>query len=152
MTSVQQQIIDTANEYGVDPQLALAVAQQESNYNPGAVSSTGAVGVFQLMPATAAGLGVNPYDSTDNITGGVKYLSQLQDQFGGNTQLMLAAYNAGPGAVAKYNGVPPYPETQNYVDTIMGKLGIDSSSVSGGSNMLWVLAAVVVGVVVGLGD
>jgi len=150
--SVQQQIIDTANEYGVDPNLALAVASTESGMNQGAVSSAGAVGVFQLMPSTAAGLGVNPYDVNGNIEGGVKYLSQLQDQFGGNTQLMLAAYNAGPGAVAKYGGIPPYPETQNYVDKITSMLGVDTSGVSGGSNMLWVLGAVAIGLVMVMGD
>jgi soluble lytic murein transglycosylase-like protein len=123
MTDYTGQIVQTAQQYGVDPNLALAVAQQESSLNPDAISSEGAIGLFQLMPATAAGLGVDPHDPLQNITGGVKYLSQLLTQFGGNVSLALAAYNAGPGNVQKYNGIPPFPETQNYVSSILGKLG-----------------------------
>lgn len=124
-SSTQAQITAIAQQYGVDPNLALAVAKQESGYSQynssGGVlkSSAGAVGVMQLMPATAVGLGVDPNDQTQNITGGVKLLSQLLTQFNGNTSLALAAYNAGPGAVQQYGGIPPYPETQNYVSSIM---------------------------------
>lgn len=107
-----------AQKYGVDPNLALAVANQESHYNQAAISSKGAVGVMQLMPATAAGLGVNPYDVSQNIDGGVRLLSQLLQQFG-SVPLALAAYNAGPGAVKQYGGIPPFPETQNYVSSIL---------------------------------
>ena len=116
--ATQQQIVSIAQQYGVDPNLALAVAKQESGYNQNARSSAGAIGVMQLMPATAAGLGVDPTDQTGNITGGVKYLAQLESQFGGDTTKVLAAYNAGPGAVLKYNGVPPYAETQDYVTKV----------------------------------
>lgn len=132
-SSTQQQIIATAQQYGVDPNLALAVAKQESGYNQNARSSAGAIGVMQLMPSTAAGLGVNPNDQTQNIQGGVKLLSQLLNQYNGNVPYALAAYNAGPGAVAKYNGVPPYAETQNYVSTIMANynsMGGSSGSAS----------------------
>lgn len=151
--NIQQDIIDTANEYGVDPNLALAVASQESGYNQGAISDAGAIGVFQLMPTTAAGLGVNPYDTSQNIQGGIKYLAQLQDQYGGNTALTLAAYNAGPGAVAKYGGIPPYAQTQNYVDSIMSKLGISTdSSGNSGSSLMWVFGAIALGIVFAMGD
>lgn len=128
---IQSYITTVAQQYGVDPSLALAVAQQESGFNPNAVSPAGAIGIFQLMPTTAAGLGVNPSDPAQNIQGGVQYLAQMLNQFGGDTSLALAAYNAGPGAVTKYGGVPPYAETQNYVAAITGALG---SSGAGGSD------------------
>lgn len=124
-SSVKAQITQIATQYGVDPKLALAVAQQESGFQQTGSngqtlsSSAGALGVMQLMPTTAAGLGVDPNDQTGNITGGVKLLSQLLNQFSGNVPYALAAYNAGPGAVQKYNGIPPYAETQNYVSSIM---------------------------------
>jgi soluble lytic murein transglycosylase-like protein len=124
---VQALIRSEALARGVDPALALAVASQESGFNPYALSSKGAVGVFQLMPGTAAGLGVDPYDVTQNIQGGVAYLSQLSTQFGGDVSLTLAAYNAGPGNVAKYGGVPPFAETQSYVSRILAALGISSA-------------------------
>ena len=111
-----------AVRYGVDPSLALAVAQQESGLDQSRVSSAGAQGVMQLMPATAAELGVNPGDLAGNIEGGVRYLAQLLRRFG-DTALALAAYNAGPGAVDKYGGVPPYSETQSYVSSILGRIG-----------------------------
>lgn len=126
--AIQAQIVAAAQAQGVDPNLALAVAKQESGFNPSAVSSAGAIGVFQLMPATAAGLGVNPYDTTQNIQGGIAYLSQMLTQFNGNTALALAAYNAGPGAVTSYGGIPPYTQTQNYVSSIMSALPSMSTS------------------------
>lgn len=119
---IQDLIVQTANSLGVDPALALAQAKAESGFDPNAISSAGAIGVFQLMPATAAGLGVDPTDITQNILGGVTYLKQMLDMFGGDTTLALAAYNAGPGNVQKYGGVPPFPETQNYVDKILAWL------------------------------
>ncbi len=120
VASVQSQVSAAANRYGVPEWLALAVAKTESAFNPSARSSAGAIGVMQLMPGTAADLGVNPNDTGQNIDGGVRYLSQLLAKFNGDTSLALAAYNAGPGAVSKYGGVPPYAETQNYVSKILG--------------------------------
>jgi len=107
-------------QYGVNPSLLAAVASQESGFNAGAVSSAGAVGLMQFMPSTARGLGVNPLDPASSINGAAKYLSGLQNQFG-STALALAAYNAGPGAVSRYGGIPPYAETQNYVRAVTSK-------------------------------
>lgn len=113
-------LVSSAQKYGVDPKLLSAMAEVESGYNPDAVSSTGAVGVMQLMPSTAASLGVqNPYDAKQNIDGGAKYLKELLNDFGGNVRNAVAAYNAGPAAVRKYHGVPPYAETQNYVSHVL---------------------------------
>jgi len=100
--------------------LLAAVANQESSFNPAAVSSSGAQGLMQFTPATARGLGVNPFDPASSVNGAAKYLSQLTKQFG-STDLALAAYNAGPGAVSKYGGIPPYPETRNYVSAVKTK-------------------------------
>src|ERR1700674_3239129 len=109
-------ITSAANEYGVPPSLALAVAQTESAFNPSAVSPAGAIGVMQLMPATASGLGVDPNDVQQNIQGGVQLLSQLLNQYGGDTTQALWAYNAGPGSVASGN-MPT--ETQNYIPAVL---------------------------------
>jgi soluble lytic murein transglycosylase-like protein len=106
--------------YGVDPAVLAAVASQESGFNASARSSAGAVGLMQFMPSTAAGLGINPMDPSSSINGAAKYLSGLQSQFG-SLQLALAAYNAGPAAVSRYGGVPPYAETQNYVRAVTSK-------------------------------
>ena len=112
-------IKEAAARYQVDPRLEAAVAQTESGGNQEAVSPAGAVGVMQLMPETAAGLGVNPYDKRQNIEGGAKYLRQMMDTFGGDVQKAVAAYNAGPQAVKEYNGIPPYRETQDYVNKVL---------------------------------
>ena len=112
-------IKEAAARYQVDPRLGAAVAQTESGGNQEAVSPAGAVGVMQLMPETAAGLGVNPYDKRQNIEGGAKYLRQMMDTFGGDVQKAVAAYNAGPQAVKEYNGIPPYRETQDYVNKVL---------------------------------
>jgi hypothetical protein len=109
-----------ASRYGVDPSLLAAMASQESGFNSSAVSPAGAQGLMQFMPATAAGLGVNPLDPGSAIDGAARYLSSLKKQFG-STDLALAAYNAGPGTVSRYGGIPPYAETQNYVRAVMSK-------------------------------
>lgn len=113
---LEEIVVDAANRHGVDPDLVHSVIKAESNYNPVAVSTAGARGLMQLMPATARQLGVhNAFNPKDNIEGGVKYLRYLQDKFQ-DPALALAAYNAGEGAVARYNNnIPPYRETQDYV-------------------------------------
>src|SRR5215471_19582030 len=110
-----------ARQEGLDPQVFLALVAHESGWNPDALSPVGAQGLTQLMPATARGLGVTSVnDPVQNLRGGARYLKQQLDAFGGNYNLALAAYNAGPAAVRKYGGIPPYSETQNYVKGIMG--------------------------------
>jgi len=107
-----------AREYGVRPELVMAVIKAESNFNPKAVSSKGAQGLMQLMPRTAAAMGItDPFDPDQNIAGGTQYLSKLLKMFG-NERLAVAAYNAGPGRVKQYGGIPPYPETRKYVDRV----------------------------------
>lgn len=109
-----------ARKYGVPTDLFNRLVQQESNWNPRAKSHKGAIGLAQLMPFTARKLGVNPHDPRQNLEGGARYLRQMYNKFR-SWRLALAAYNAGPGAVQKYNGIPPYRETRNYVKKIMGR-------------------------------
>ncbi len=108
-----------ARQYGVPENLFLRMVQQESDWNPSAVSPKGAIGLAQLMPQTARLLGVNPIDPRQNLDGGARYLKQQFDTFG-DWRLALAAYNAGPGAVKKHRGIPPYEETLHYVRMIYG--------------------------------
>ncbi len=109
-----------AQRYGLDTDLVLRVIQAESGGNPNAVSPKGAIGLMQLMPETARALGISdPFDPAQNIEGGVRYLRHLIDQFG-DIRLALAAYNAGPGNVRRYGGIPPFPETQRYVERVLG--------------------------------
>lgn len=111
-----------ARKHGVPESLFVRLVQQESGWNPHAVSNKGAIGLAQLMPQTARNLGVDPHDPKANLEGGARYLRQQFETFG-SWKLALAAYNAGPGAVQKHNGVPPYRETRNYVAVILGQPG-----------------------------
>jgi len=116
----QKDIKEISSEFSVDPKLVKAVIRNESCFDRSAVSSAGAQGLMQLMPATARWLGVTDSFSPDqNIRGGTKYLSDLVKRYDNNIKMALAAYNAGPGAVAKYGGVPPYAETQKYIEKVM---------------------------------
>ena len=119
-TNIDELIETFSEKYGIDGDFIKAIIKQESGFNPNATSKKGAMGLMQLMPKTAQSLGViDAYDPSQNIEGGVKYLKGLLDRFDNNQELALAAYNAGPNAVKKYGGIPPYKETQNYVKAIM---------------------------------
>ena len=118
LASIFQKAADT---YGVSVSLLTAMAKQESNFQANATSKSGAMGIMQLMPSTASYFGcTDPYDPEQNIMAGAKYISELLNKYNGDTSLALAAYNAGSGNVAKYGGIPPFKETQNYVAKITG--------------------------------
>jgi soluble lytic murein transglycosylase-like protein len=108
-------------KYGLNPNLLAGLIEQESHFDPTVGSGAGAQGLTELMPETASFLGVtDPHDPTQSIEGGARLLSEKLQEFGGNTELALAAYNAGSGAVQQYNGIPPYPETEAYVQKVLG--------------------------------
>ena len=107
-----------SKQYNIEPNLVKAVVKVESGNNPNVVSKSGAIGLGQLTPNTAKAMGVNPYNPEDNIKGTVKYLDYLSKKFNGDTEKVIASYNAGPNAVKKHNGIPPYKETQNYVKKV----------------------------------
>ncbi|WP_157109796.1 lytic transglycosylase domain-containing protein [Thermanaeromonas toyohensis] len=112
---------EVARQYQLPLNLLQGVVKAESNFNPQAVSPSGALGLMQLMPETARALGVkNPFDPRENLEAGARYLRQMLDLFQGNIDLALAAYNAGPGTVQRYGGIPPYRETQEYIKKVKG--------------------------------
>jgi soluble lytic murein transglycosylase-like protein len=125
-------IEQAAARNGLDPAVLYGLIQQESGFDPSATSSAGALGLTQLMPGTAASLGVTePLNPAQSIEGGARYLGELMRQFGGNTSDALAAYNAGPGAVQQYGGIPPYPETQQYVSNVLANAATYQQSTAG---------------------
>lgn len=115
---IKEYIIQCATELGVEPEIALSIAKQESGFSQNKRSAMGAVGVFQIMPSTARKIGFNPYHYKDNIRGGISYYKQLKRMFK-TDELALAAYNAGPGNVKRYGGIPPFAETRKFVKVVL---------------------------------
>lgn len=115
LSEIHTYINEYSKKYGVQENLVKAIIKQESGFDQKSISPAGAIGLMQLMPATAKSLGVDPYNAKENIDGGVKHLSYLMKSYSGNVELALAGYNAGSGNVAKYTGIPPFKETQDYV-------------------------------------
>ena len=137
-TPFAAEIDAAAAKYGVDPALLRGLIRAESNFNPNAGSPAGAQGLTQLMPATARSLGVtNPFDPAQAIDGGARYLRQQLDRFGGDERLALAAYNAGPGAVQRFGGVPPYAETRTYVERVLGYAAQYRSAAPQSTGTVW---------------
>jgi len=127
VAGVYRGIIEAASDaHGLNPALVTAMIQVESNFNPYAVSHKGACGLLQLIPATAERFGVKDiFDPEQNVTGGVRYMRWLMDRFDNQTEFALAAYNAGEGVVTRYNGIPPYRETEAYVRKVMSKVELN---------------------------
>ncbi len=137
LQEIESHIREVATRYGVSPRLVAAIIEAESSFNPRAVSRRGARGLMQLMPATASYLAItDSFDPYKNIEGGVRHLRQLIDRFNGNLPLVLAAYNAGEGAVRRYGGVPPYRETRRYVARILRRLRQERSRRRAGAVVL----------------
>jgi soluble lytic murein transglycosylase-like protein len=129
-------IEQAAARNGLDPAVLYGLIEQESGFDPNATSSAGALGLTQLMPGTASSLGVSePLNPQQSIEGGARYLGELLRQFSGNTTDALAAYNAGPGAVQQYGGIPPYPETQQYVSKVLANAAAYSPSAAAGATL-----------------
>ena len=125
----KQLLNDAARRYGIPAELLHSVAQAESGYRQSAVSPAGAIGIMQLMPATARELGADPHDPEQNVDAGARYLVDLLRKYADDDHQLrkaLAAYNAGPDAVDRYNGVPPYPETRKYVEKVIKQSGLQS--------------------------
>lgn len=132
MASLQQMAARAARRNGIPVDVFLRLIKVESGWRPQIVSSAGAIGLTQLMPGTARGLGVDPFNPQQNLEGGARYLRGMINKFG-SLKLALAAYNAGAGAVEKYNGIPPFPETQHYVSLILGGLKRGAKTLAAGS-------------------
>ena len=153
--SANQHYIDYARQQAlaneIDPDIFLKQINQESGFNPNAVSPAGAIGIAQFMPGTAAGLGVDPWDPVASLEAAARLMKSYLDRFG-SYELALAAYNAGPGAVEQYGGIPPYPETQAYISRILGGIspsiprGITATAETGhaGGLLLLAIAALVI--------
>jgi soluble lytic murein transglycosylase-like protein len=122
-STVARAVDASARRHGLDPALLGAVARRESGWRQDAVSSKGAIGIMQLMPGTARDLGVDPRDAAANVEGGAAYLAGLMKRYGGDVATALAAYNAGPAAVVRFRGAPPFPETKAYVNSVLADWG-----------------------------
>src|SRR5579859_2109966 len=147
MPDYQSYAVGAAQRNGLDPSIFVAQIQQESGFNPNALSPAGAAGIAQFMPATAAGVGVNPWDPYASLDAAAALDASYLAKYGGDVRLMLAAYNAGPGAVDRYGGVPPFAETQRYVASITANAGTVALSGGDGSSLVLTPVLLVAGLV-----